>query len=197
MPTILICQEMNWSQLLHLHLVPVPPLLRGVRGDLSLPGWWAVPTQAYGKQMNLTPALPTLHLHLVPVPPLLRGVRGDLSLPGWWAVLTQAYGKQINLTLALPTLHLHLVPVPPLLRGVRGDLLLPGWWAVLTQAYGKQINLTPALPTLHISGYDDKNQQDESTPNAPYISTQLLPFAFCLLPFAFLNRLPTPLIINS
>ncbi|NER89857.1 hypothetical protein [Moorena sp. SIO3A2] len=50
MPSTLICQEMNWSDALptlHLYLVPVPPLLRGVRGDLSLPGWWAVPTPAW------------------------------------------------------------------------------------------------------------------------------------------------------
>ncbi|NEO37454.1 MAG: hypothetical protein F6J90_14415 [Moorea sp. SIOASIH] len=56
MPSILICQQMNCSDALptlHLDLVPVPPLLRGVRGDLTLPmnpavllpGWWAVPTQ--------------------------------------------------------------------------------------------------------------------------------------------------------
>ncbi|WP_293066388.1 MULTISPECIES: hormogonium polysaccharide secretion pseudopilin HpsB [unclassified Moorena] len=62
MPSTLICREMNWSQLLHLLPTPVPPLLRGVRGDRTLPGWWAVPTQAYGKLINLTQALPTLHL---------------------------------------------------------------------------------------------------------------------------------------
>ncbi|NEO62167.1 MAG: hypothetical protein F6J98_17685 [Moorea sp. SIO4G2] len=66
MPSTLVCKEMNWSQLLHLLPTPVPPLLRGVRGDLTLPGWWAVPTPADGKEINLTQALPTLHLlHLL------------------------------------------------------------------------------------------------------------------------------------
>ncbi|NES41942.1 MAG: hypothetical protein F6K20_11155 [Moorea sp. SIO2C4] len=50
MPTTLICQKMNWSDALptlHLHLAPVPPLLRGVRGDLTLQINRAVPTQPW------------------------------------------------------------------------------------------------------------------------------------------------------
>ncbi|WP_424098561.1 hypothetical protein [Moorena producens] len=179
MPTTLICQQMNLTKALptlHLHLVPVPPLLRGVRGDLTLPGWWAVPTQVYGKVINLTPALPTLHLHLAQVPPLLRVVRAcfqsfpqDYDPPQPPLKKGEPYSKSPERGIARSGDN---GGSPSLKTRPRGDItlpinpavLMPGWWAVQTQVYGKVMNCYDALPTLHISAAHPTSKSGSGSP---------------------------------